>query len=187
MPRSSPTRRLSGCLACLLALLVWGPGVSSLEAQQVQGDVELQLTASLLSTVGTDRASFASAIVQAKGGYFVTERVQVGAFPSLLYGRTEVEVGGQWIRESDTRLGMGLFANYSFLAEDAMTVPYVGGQFYRIDLTDSDETGWLGVSGGVKVYLSRSLALDMGGNYLVGLGDGGGALVLFQTGLGVLF
>ena len=167
--------------ALALCLCLHAP-LTSLEAQQAQGDVELQFSGSLLSTVGQEGRSFTSGMLQTKLGYFISDRVEVGAFPSLLVNRTRV---GQQTT-TDTRLGMGVFSTYSFLAEDATTVPYVGGQAYRIDLTDDDETGWVGGNAGVKFYFSPRAAFDVGGNVLVGLGDAGGTLVLFQVGLSFL-
>lgn len=154
-------------------------------AQQQQGDMELQFAGSLLSTVGQDGGSLTSGLVKAKGGYFVSDRVEVGAFPSIVFTRvtTEPVFGGGEETVTDTRFGLGVFTTYSFLAEDATTVPYVGAQLYRIDLTDEDETGWAGLNGGVKFYLNRTTAFDMGGNVLAGLGERGGALVLFEVGL----
>lgn len=157
-----------------------------LHAQQQQGDVELQLSGSVLTTVGRDGASLSSGLVHAKGGYFVTDRLELGAFPSLVFARTEVEVAGIREEDSETKFGVGFFANYSFLADDATTVPYLGAQFYRIDVTDEDESGWIGANGGLRFYINRSTSFDVGGNYLIGLGDRGGSLMLLQFGLGFL-
>lgn len=155
-------------------------------AQQERGDLELQFAGSLLSTVGRDDASITTGLLQAKLGVFVTDRVEVGGFPTLVYERRGGDADWVGDRASDTRFGLGLFASYSFLMEDATTVPYLGVQAYRIDLTDSDETGWLGVNGGLKFFFSRRTAFDAGGNVLLGLGDEGGALILFQVGLSFL-
>jgi hypothetical protein len=164
-----------------LALLV-----APLGAQQEQGDTELQFAGAFFSTVGQENISISQGLFQAKVGYLVTDRVQVGGFPSLVVQRTRFGSGALAQTDTDTKLGMGLFTVYSFLAEDAATVPYLGGQVYRMDLTDEDETGWLGVTGGFKFYLSPRTALDAGANYLVGLGDAGGALILFQFGMSFL-
>lgn len=170
---------VAGALA-LLFLLQAAP--ASVQAQQAQGDVELQFSGSLLSTMGQEGRSFTSGMIQTKVGYFVTDRLELGAFPSFLVNR--VRVGDQ--TATDTRFGMGIFSTYSFLAEDAVTVPYVGAQAYRIDLTDDDERGWVGGNAGLKFYISRRTAFDVGGNVLLGLGDAGGTLVLFQVGLSFL-
>ncbi len=177
--------RAGTALVLLFGLQLWvlsGP----LQAQQEQGDVELQFAGSVLSTVGQDGGSFTSGILKTKMGYFVTDHVELGVFPSVLFDRVTVEQGNERETFSATRFGMGLFGTYSFLMEDATTVPYVGMQFYRIDLTDEDEVGWIGANGGFKFYISRTTAFDVGGNLLMGLGDRGGALVLFQAGLSFL-
>lgn len=164
--------------------LMASPG--ALVAQQAQGDIEVQFTASVFSTVGQDEVSRTTALLQAKGGYFITGRIEVGAFPSLVLDRTRIRTGGVWQTDSETKVGFGVFSNYSFLMEDARTVPYLGAQFYRIDLQNEDEGGWLGATGGFKLYLNRNMAIDLGGNYLVGVGDSQGALILFQAGVSVL-
>lgn len=169
-----------------LLLLLLSAAALPLHAQQEAGDIELQITGSVLTT-SRDGGSSTSGIFQAKAGYFLTDRIEVGGFPSLTF--TSVTVRSQGWPDiadetiSESKLGMGAFATYSFLAADASTVPYVGGQFYRIDLTDDDETGWLGANGGVKLYVNPRTALDAGGNILLGLGDRGGTLFLFQFGL----
>lgn len=169
-----------------LVLILLAALCAPLEAQQQQGDTELAFSGSILTTVGQENVSTTSGIVQAKVGYFVSDRVELGVFPSLRFTETTVETQIGEEEFSETDLGVGAFGTYSFLAEDAMTVPYVGGQFYRIDVTNEDETGWLGVNGGVKIYVNRNTAFDMGGNYLVGLGQSDGALMLFQVGLNFL-
>lgn len=185
MKLAPPLARL--VLPAALAVLGLSPGVA---AQQQEGDVELQFAGSLLSTVGREGGSLTSALIKTKGGYFVTDRVELGAFPGLVYTRVTTEAGWQGIETeqtvSDTRFGLGVFATYSFLAEDATTVPYLGAQLYRIDLTDEDEGGWAGLNAGAKFYLNRSTAFDMGGNLLAGVGDSSGMLLLFQLGLNFL-
>lgn len=167
----------------IIALLLLAPLAGPLGGQQEQGDTELQFAGALFGTVGQEQVSVTQGMFQAKVGYLVTDRVQVGGFPSLLIQRTRVEAGQVVQTETDSKLGLGVFAVYSFLAEDAVTVPYLGGQAYRIDITDEDETGWVGLKGGFKFYLSPRTALDAGANYLIGLGDSGGALILLQVGL----
>lgn len=181
MPPSTSPRPI---LLLLVLTLAWQ---APLAAQQQAGDREVQLSGSVLASAGEEGGSQALAIVQAKVGYFVTDRVQLGAFPTLSYTRVTVETAGGELRASDTRLGFGAFGTYSFLAEDAMTVPYVGGQIYKIDLTDSEAQTWVGANAGLKYYFNRNMAFDAGGNALLGTGDAGGILVLFQFGLSYLF
>jgi hypothetical protein len=167
-----------------LLFLAWSLPVS---AQQQAGDRELQLTGSVLAVTGQDEESQSLAILQAKVGYFLTDRVEIGAFPSLTYTRVTVQSPFGPIEDSRTRVGFGAFSTYSFLAADAMTVPYVGVQGYRIDITDSEAQTWFGANAGLKYYFSRNMAFDMGGNALLGTGDAGGVLILFQFGLSYLF
>jgi len=176
----------AAALALLVGVHLWGTP-APLQAQQEAGDLELQFTGSVLSTVGQDGGSFTSGVFKTKVGYFVTDHVELGAFPSLLFARVTVERADRPETISETRFGMGVFGTYSFLMEDATTVPYVGAQFYRIDLTDDDETGGAGGNGGFKFYISRTTAFDLGGNFLMGLGERGGALLLMQAGISFLF
>jgi hypothetical protein len=172
----------------VLVLILLLAVASPLPAQQEAGDIELQFTGSILTTMGQDRGSITLGIFQAKGGYFLTDRIEVGGFPSVTFVRATVQPD-DWPTEvttSETKVGLGIFGTYSFLAADATTVPYVGAQFYRIDLTDEDETGWLGASLGLKFYMTPRTAFDVGGNGLVGLGNDGGILLLFQMGLSFL-
>jgi hypothetical protein len=182
-PTRRPARIALFLLLSLLALLASGAPAS---AQQQAGDRELQLTGSFLAVTGQDEASQSLAIVQAKVGYFVTDRVEIGAFPSLTYTRVTVQTPAGELEDSRTRVGFGAFSTYSFLAADAMTVPYVGAQAYRIDITDSEAQTWLGANAGLKYYFNRNMAFDMGGNALLGTGDAGGVLILFQFGLSYL-
>ena len=180
---------ISWLLSVILALsLMAGP--LPVAGQQAAGDVELQFVGSLLTTVGQDRGSQSQGLFQAKAGYFLTDRVEIGAFPSLTYARTTTRAPG-WPDEpdettSETKVGMGVFSTYSFLTAGATTVPYVGGQFYRIDVTDEDEGGWLGVNAGLKFYLSERTAFDAGGNALAGVGGSEGVLLHLQVGLSFL-
>lgn len=159
----------------LLAFLLTSPAA----AQQEEGDTELEFTGSLITTVGADETS-GIGIIQSKLGQFVTDRWELGAFPSL-----EVRFGGG---TSDTKLGAGLFAVYSFLRADAMTVPYLGASYYKSDLTESFEANdsWMGVNAGLKFYVSPEVAFDVGGNYHIGLQGQEGGLFILQAGLSFL-
>lgn len=163
-------------LPLLLALLIAHPAA----AQQEQGDVELEFTGSLITTVGADQTS-GLGLIQSKIGRFVTDRWQLGAFPSLEVRFNEVT--------TDTRIGAGLFASYSYLRPDAMTVPYAGGSYYKSDLTEGfdENDSWLGVNAGLKFYVNPRVAFDMGGNYLFALQGQSGGLLIMQAGLSFFF
>ncbi len=158
-----------------MLVLLFAPG--SAATQQQAGDVELQFAGSYFSTVGTD-LSISAGFLQGKGSYFFTDRVELGAFPSLA-----ITSDASGVR--DYALGLGVFGSYSFLMENAATVPYLGFQWWKQDL-DAD-VNWIGLNGGLKFFLSPQVALDVGANYLTDSSDMGQGLVLFQTGLSFLF
>jgi len=153
-------------IAALVAtLLISTPAI----AQQEQGDVEIQFSGSVQSKV--KKGGSTTGYVQTKFGYYFTDRLELGAFPSLTFS------------SGDTALGMGAFGTYSFLAADAMTVPYLGAQYYKNDVSVAGDRGWAGFNGGVKFFFNRHMAFDVGGNYLLPLNKNGSSLVLFQVGL----
>lgn len=164
-------------LILALALLAATPA----QAQQQQGDIEAQFAGSIFSTVGTDAATFTAGIVQAKLGYFLTDRLEVGGYPSLTI--STVSVFG--IPQTDATFGLGAFIVYSFLANDATTVPYLGAQYLQLDVS-AESRGNAGINGGVKFFLNRRTAFDVSGNYLFSLDEGGPGLILMQVGLSFL-
>ena len=149
-------------------------------AQQEAGDVELEFTGSVITTVGAEDGS-GIGIIQSKLGRYITDRWQLGAFPSLEVRFNEFD--------TDTRLGAGLFAVYSFLLPDAMTVPYAGTSYYKSDLSAGfdENDSWLGVSGGLKFYVNPDVALDIGGNYYFALQGQDSGLFIMQAGLSFFF
>jgi hypothetical protein len=138
-------------------------------AQQEKGDVELQFTGAILSKVGSN--STTSGFIQAKTGYYFTDRLELGAFPSLTF------------ESGTTTFGLGAFATYSFLAANATMVPYLGGQYYKSDLSLAEDRGWAGFNGGVKFFFNRKTAFDVSGNYLFTLNEIGSNIILLQVGL----
>lgn len=156
-------------------------------AQQEAGDVELQLAGSIFTSVGEETSNTAG-LFQAKFGYFFTDRVELGAYPSLTVTTVRtVDTWGNTRTATDSRVGLGVFGVYSFLAQDATTVPYLGAQYYISDITNASSRGWVGLNGGSKFYLSSRVAFDVGGNYLLALNDVSRSFVLFQIGISYLW
>jgi hypothetical protein len=170
-------------ILCAVLLLVCA---SSARAQQERGDIELQFAGSFSSEVGGDDEASTVGMFQMKGGYYLSDRLEVGGYPSLLVRSTRRESGGRSERETDATVGLGVFVVYSFLSADATTVPYAGAQVYRSDLGDPDSPDWFGVNGGVKVFLNRTTAFDVGGNFMLRFDGGSSQLLLFQVGLSFL-
>ena len=171
-------------VATLLCLLLCFPAAY---AQQQQGDVELQFTGALQSTFGTDDFSTTTAIMLSKLGYFVTDRLQLGAYPGLTLTRVSVQTPSTTLTDTDFDVGVGVFAVYSFLAGDATTVPYLGTQYYQSDLFEGGfADSWAGVNAGVKLFVNRYTAFDLGGNLLFRLETPDRQMILLQVGLSFL-
>lgn len=149
-------------------------------AQQEAGDMEIQIAGTYLTTVGTD-FSFNSGFIQAKLGRYVTDNLELGVAPNI----SITKVQGQ---DTDVTVGGGAFAVYSFLAGDATTVPYFGAQYFKSDLSESEDNGSAGVTGGLKFFVTEKAAFDFSGNYLFDLNEGSeGGLLLFVAGISFLF
>ena len=166
-------------LPLLLLMIMTAPVL----AQQEQGDIELQLTGSYTQTVGNDDFTFALGNFQGKVGYFFTDGLEIGAYPSLTITTTGTGFGGT---ETTSTLGAGAFLVYSFLSGDGTTVPYFGGQFFKSDLSDDQDQGNAGVNAGVKFFFNRYAAFDVGGTYLFPLEENGLKLILIQAGISFL-
>ncbi len=161
-------------------------------AQQEQGDLELQLQGSFSSTVGADVTSSIGTIA-GKFGPFVTSNIQVGIGPTLTITTattTSVVPGtGTTVAKSKTTATFGstVFAVYSFLFQDARTVPYVGASYYKRDFSNGDDRGWVGGNAGAKFFFTKKTAVDFSANYLTSLNtDTKGGLLLFAFGLSFL-
>ncbi len=162
-----------------------------LMAQQQRGDVEIGLQA--LYAADTE-GNFGVGIIQGKLGSFFTDEIELGITPSLQIstfkttsfdfqtGRTSTS------SQTTTTFGAGAFLTYSFLAKDATTVPYIGGQYYKPDFDNSDDKGSAGINGGLKFYLTTKAAFDISGNYIISLNeDATGGMLLFVAGISFLF
>jgi len=153
--------------------------ISSAYGQQESGDMEFQLAGTYMTTVGTD-FTISTGFIQAKVGKYFTDNLELGIAPNVSI--TTVE------GETETTVGGGAFFVYSFLSGDAKSVPYFGAQYYKSDLSESDDIGSAGVSGGLKYYVTEKAAFDFGGNYLFDLNEGSeGGILLFTAGISFLF
>ncbi|MFQ5825536.1 MAG: hypothetical protein ACE5JB_15970 [bacterium] len=153
-------------------------------AQQEKGDTEIQIAGTYFTTVGSE-FTFSSGFIQAKLGKYITDNLELGIAPNISI--TTVDLG---FGESDTNVtfGGGAFFVYSFLAGDAKTVPYFGGQYYKSDFSNEDDNGSVGVTGGAKFFVTEKAAFDFSGNYLFDLNeDTEGGLLLFAAGISFLF
>jgi hypothetical protein len=153
-------------------------------AQQESGDIELQIAGTYFTTVGTD-FKFSSGFIQAKFGKYLTDNLELGVSPNISITTIDTGFGDS---DTDVTAGLGAFFVYSFLFSDAKTVPYVGGQYFKSDLSDGDDNGSAGVTGGLKFFVTEKAALDFSGNYLFDLNSNTeGGLLLFAAGISFFF
>ncbi len=173
------------------ALLVIAVVATPVLAQQERGDTELQFSASNLLMLGDDPMYFGN--FSAKFGKYITDRIEVGAFPSLSITSfttlvfDPVTLTFSSDTDTDVTIGTGIFLTYSFLAAGATKVPYAGIQLYDQDLDDSDNPIGIGLNGGLKIFYTRNVAFDFGANYLFSSDDTTSGMILTQIGLSVIF
>lgn len=148
-------------------------------AQQEKGDISLTFGGSYTKTdfmgMGT---------LFAKGGYLVTDNIEVGARPQLM------------LAEGVSSITMGLYGTYNFLTSDGKLVPYAGGELTLNSISgdnfDALSRTDFGLYGGAKYFLNESVNIDAGLNYSFNLsnnyGEGAdiGGIFLFQFGVGFI-
>ena len=167
-------------LSCLIVVLLFAP--SMLLAQQQQGDLELGFQGFYFADT---EGFFSLGTIQGKIGQFFTDNLEVGISPSLSITTISTGTGDS---ETSSTFGAGAFLTYSFLSENATTVPYFGGQYYKSDFSDDEDSGSAGINAGVKFYFTKKAAFDISGNYLFSLNENAeGGLILFSFGLSFLF
>ncbi len=164
--------------------------VSAVFAQQKRGDVELQISGTYFTTVGTEGGKFSNGFIQAKLGAFIADNLELGVAPNLnisTFSSTD-SFTGEKVSETETTFGGGAFFVYSFLAGDAKSVPYFGAQYYKSDFSVEDDKGSAGINGGIKFFITEKAALDFSGNYLFDLNEESeGGILLFVGGISFLF
>ncbi len=144
-------------------------------AQQEEGDVEVQASFSVFKV-----EDFTSGFIQLKLGGYVSDNLELGISPSAQISSSD--------GETETTVGVGLFASYSFLS-DSETVPYLGLQYYVPDVEKADEFSSAGINAGIKYYFTEKAAFDLSGNYLFSITEKGpdNAIFLILGGLSYLF
>jgi len=162
----------------ILASLLFICLVVPANGQMEKGDSEVQFSGMFMTFTETGGGGFF--MVQGRYGYYITDNVQLGIGPSYM-GDTEGAFG---------MLGLSAFGNYVILLEDGKTAPYGGAQFYRYEPVQAGAKGssLIGLTGGVKYYLTPKTAIDGNANYQFALESGaGGGVLLFLVGFSFLF
>jgi len=109
----------------------------------------------------------------AKGGYYVTQNIEVGATALIL------AQGG------DTGVGIGPYGAYNFLTQDAKLLPYVGANLFLFSLGDISLNS-AGVNGGAKYFITEAINIDAGISIQQAFGDIEGSLFTARVGIGFI-
>lgn len=109
----------------------------------------------------------------AKGGYFVTQNIEVGATALILAS------GGE------TGIGIGPYGAYNFLTQDAKLLPYVGANLFLFSIGDISLNS-VGVNGGAKYFITEAINVDAGITIQQSFGDIEGSLFTARVGIGFI-
>jgi len=112
-----------------------------------------------------------------RAGYFFTQNIEAGA-SLMIMGTGDI-----------TMTGFGPYAVYNFLTANGKMLPYVGANFYRMDMgIDAiDPINQIGGFGGLKYFLTEAVFVDGNLNYTSWLGDYDGSTLTFNLGIGINF
>jgi hypothetical protein len=109
----------------------------------------------------------------AKGGYYVTQNIEVGATALILAS------GG------DTGIGIGPYGAYNFLTQDAKLLPYVGANLFLFSIGDISLNS-AGINGGAKYFITEAINIDAGLSIQQSFGDVEGSLFTARVGIGFI-
>lgn len=137
-------------------------------AQVEKGDMNATTTLSYMSTKGISMGLFLL-----KGGYFVSDHVELGTSFNLFF------------MPDDTGVGIGPYATYNFLTADGKLLPYAGANL-SIQSTAGASINFFGVYGGSKYFLTESVNIDGGIVVAQGFGDIDGIVFTATVGVGIL-
>lgn len=118
-------------------------------------------------------------IINLRGGYYFTDNIEAGLGLSV----AGMSVDGDPL----TTVGIGPYAVYNFLTDDAKLLPYVGANFLSQKVTDVDALNQLGLFGGVKYFLTEVVNIDSSINYTSFMGDLKGSGLFINVGIGINF
>lgn len=138
------------------------------QAQATQGDKEVLVQGSLISTLGDFGFTNATAVLGL--GYFVSNRLQIGVQPILSVTRSS--------GETTFTLGSQLKAQYYLGEDQAKVKPYFGGSFIINDFSDAGNSAFAAAVFGVKSYLTEKAALDINASYGFGVSAPSGTQLL---------
>ena len=163
------------CCVGMLTIIMLSKTNNAYAIEGLKGNWSLGIYAALnnstVETLGSDTYESNSTIVNASLGYFLTDHVELNFSPTMARNKTE----------SFEMSFNNYFGNvkYNFYGSNWQAVPYIGlqGGVTKIDLKYEDEnpdnsvsyddTSYsFGFMGGIKVFLTENLSLDVEYNWL---------------------
>lgn len=137
-------------------------------AQVEKGDINLSGSLSYIKYPDIDGMGQ----FDAKGGYFLTQNLELGTSLQLYFMK-------------DVGVGIGPYASYNFLTEDAKLMPYAGAGFSFLAIAGISATS-VGVNGGVKYFLTEKINIDSGITLQQSFGDLKGTMFMARVGIGFI-
>lgn len=137
-------------------------------AQVEKGDINVSGSLSFTKVSDFDGAG----IIEGKAGYYFSQNFEAGGVLNIQLGETAVT-------------GLGPYATYNFLTQDAKLLPYAGGNLLFMFSENVSATA-LGVNGGAKYFINESVNIDAGLALYKSFGDLDGSLFVMRVGIGFL-
>lgn len=145
-------QRIVRSLIVAALFVVFVPSVAS--AQAKKGDTEALLFATIQSQ-RFEGGSNTFGLIFANIGKYLTDTWEVGGGPSISISSS----GG----DTDTTVGGNGFVRRSFIGSNPKMVPYAGLELSISDFSETGDTMFGQLIGGVKNYISERAALDFKG------------------------
>ncbi len=153
----------------LLIIMVLLMAVSAAYAQVEKGDINLSGSLSYTKFPKIDGMGQ----FDAKVGYFFSSNIEAGTTIQLFFA------GGE------TGFGLGPYASYNFLTQDAKLMPYAGAGFSFFTFSSMTSTS-VGLNGGVKYFLTEKINIDTGITLQQSFGDFDGTMFMARIGIGFI-
>lgn len=151
----------------LIAFAVLAMSTSAF-SQVEKGDINVSGSLSFIKIKDVDGVG----LFEAKGGYYFSQNFEAGGNLTINFGETAMT-------------GIGPYATYNFLTQDAKLLPYAGANLMFFFAEEMSATA-LGLNGGAKYFLNETVNVDAGLTLLQGFGDLDGSLFVMRVGIGFI-
>lgn len=149
----------------VFVLLITSTGAFS---QVEKGDINISGSMTFQKFSNVDGAG----LFDAKAGYFFTQNLEAGANVLVIFSHPSA-------------FGIGPYASYNFLTQDAKLLPYAGANLLFV-VTDQTGLGAFGAHGGAKYFLTETINVDAGISLQKTFGELDGSLFSMRIGIGFI-